>query len=155
MVYFGIWRFIIWQCICNGIFPGKSWLTFLHWCTHNQSLQSWLHDHHFPPWCSFHPHFHTGMSHTDVDIWWRKTCHKECPEGGMSCCPHHLSDVLLQYKNHVIHIPMPFLEAWQLWTKGPSGCLIPGSFRAPCHYTSINMFELFFGCTIAYQYIYW
>ena len=49
---------------------------------------------------------------------------------------------------------MPFLEAWQPCSKGPSRSLILGLFWAPHHSTSINVFELFFQCTKAFQYIY-
>ena len=60
----------------------------------------------------------------------------------------------LQYKNLCKHIPAPFLEAWQLCTKGPSGSSILGSFWAPHHSTSINVFELFFCGTAAFWYVY-
>ena len=56
--------------------------------------------------------------------------------------------------SHVKCIPMPFSETWQLCTKGPSRSSILGLFRAPHRSTSINAFELFFCCTVAFQYIY-
>ena len=129
------------------VFPGIVRLTFLHWRMCSQGLQ-------FPQWISFCPYFHVSTLHTNVVIWWCKMHHKECLEGGMGHGLCHLSDVLPGIKTCVICVPSPFLEAWQLCVKGPSGSLILGSFWAPCHSTSINVFELFFCCTDVYQYIY-
>ena len=113
------------------------------------ALDMWLP--FFPPWCSFHPCFHDGTFRTVVRVQWRKMHHNKCLWDGVGCCPCHLLDIPSGIKTCVKCIPTPFSEAWQLCSKGPSGSLILGLFRAPHLSTSINVFELFFHCSVTFQ----
>ena len=113
----------------------------------------------FPPWCGFCLHFcqcfHDGLFCTVIGARWHKMHHNECLWDGAGHCPHHLPGNPSGIKTCVKHIPMPFLETWQPCSKGPSGSLILGLFWAPHHSTSIKVFELFFHCAMAFQYVYW
>ena len=139
--------------MCNGIFPGISWLTYLHWHTHCKGLQSWLHSRHFPH-DVVSAHISMLVHHTPT-----LTCSDvECIVRNVQKVAWAIAHVICQtfsssIKTHVIRIPVPFSEARQLCTKGPSERLISGIFWAPCLSTSINVFELFFHLAAAYWYI--
>ena len=142
------------DCICNSIFPGIVWLTFLHQHTHSQGFWCWLHGCHFPN--------DAVSAHISMSV----CCIPTLSYSNMKLVTRNVQKVVwaityiicwtsLQYKNSCNLYPLPFSEAWQPCTKGPSRSSILDSFWVLHHSTSINVVELFFYCTDVYWYIYW
>ena len=149
VIDYTVFRFSI---ICNGIFPGLVWLTFLHWCTCSQSHWSWLHSCHFP--CDMVSAHISMLVHCVLTLLY----------GDIKCIIKNVWKMAIAYiisqnstsiKTCVMCTPLPFLEARQLCTKGVSRSSILGSFWAPHYSTSINVFELFFHCAVVHWYVYW
>ena len=123
--------------ICNCIFPSKSQLTFSHQRTRSQGLQSWLRGCHFPH-DTVSTHISTSVHRVLMWTYGDVKCIIRNVQKVVGAITHIICQTFSSsIKTCVICFPVPFLEAWQLCTKGPSASLILGLFWAPHNSTSM------------------